>query len=164
MAKLGCSVSVYAQGPGGMLWSVTRESWRVRKGREYREDECREGYAVVRGRCGRCYGGDHEHVAFSLLNCASVETLVQRVRKEMRTVMKGVSCLSVFQYMQYLSNGAYSTEGCRCCRDKVCGACMKVDRQRRKYVAVDMYCGSWPYGEDHWFTGISDVCSEGWYK
>ena len=67
----------------------------------------------------------------------------------------------VVELAALVSRGGYSVDGeCGCLGKHVCAACRRVTRQQRRFIVQDRYQGVYPYGEDHWFRGVTDGVGE----
>jgi hypothetical protein len=61
----------------------------------------------------------------------------------------------------WLDGGAFSGSfPCACVLGHVCTSCRAVPESERRFVEQGCYDGMFPYGDDHWWTGVTDGAGE----
>lgn len=158
---------------GGPRWRLTRESGVVRGwrgignqcwtcGQVVASEVVRRAYMVLEGEGGQ--------TAFALLSAEAVELVAERFAGVVCPGGQGPSSSrpeseayrlwmnSVEMMFEWIRRGAFSGgEGCRCKVGSVCGKCCETEPALRLFVCPDEDWGVFPWGIEHWFSGVSDA-------
>ncbi|KAF2623332.1 hypothetical protein BU25DRAFT_177440 [Macroventuria anomochaeta] len=179
-ASLTCVVARGSQAG----WFLTRESGELpvcydAKGcgcdqRRYTSNQLRRSYLVLK--VGVLQGREwRDHVAVALLSEEAVCVAEAVARSCCQIVGGGGDAAQLASAMsgafRALDDGAFSSGGGYSCRlDFLCKPCSEVPRKRRQFIWLVRFIGVRPWGEKHWFGGVTlavgDVCpaKEPWLR
>lgn len=155
---------------GGMIWLCKESGWlppceRGSCEEKKIEEGARKAYLGVFPRGYKMVSGaDSGVVLLAELTEESVRICVEWVIPELRW-LEGKRDSDHYRharaFFKSFTEGKFSSGAqCRCAGngDWVCGACQVVARERRLFISSIRYEGLYPFGEGHWFTGVTDMC------
>jgi hypothetical protein len=152
---------------GRATWFLTKESGQAPQVCECLEDHqhcrvqpltprVRRGYVVVQVEgalhvTGRLWS----EVLVARLSAAAVGTL------EVLFAGEQISDERIAAAVELLERGLVSVDaGCTCTVTEVCDACIAVPGENRRFLCATVFTGVQPYGEEHWWCGVTDATRE----